>query len=93
MTVTGWRFREIGRTPFRKIVKLFKYWQSYPPLHVMVRNYLGIEDAKAEPNMIETAQAIKILGGGRAQKLSSAPEADRKRFAELKEIARQKNAG
>ena len=78
--------------PFCDAVALFEYWADYPPLHLMVRGHLGIEKRRPDVNMIETAQAMQVLGGrGRAPKLSSASEIDRARFATLK--GKKKNAG
>jgi hypothetical protein len=57
----------------------------------MVAKYLGYEPQR-QPNMMEVGRAIQVIGGrGRAAKLSTAPERDRLRFAQLKEQAK-KNA-
>jgi hypothetical protein len=73
--------------PFGDIVDLFEYWADYPPLHLMVRNYLGYESRASMSNPAAMMEAMKLLGSGRAQKLSEAPEIDRQRFEALKEQA------
>ena len=75
--------------PFCDAMKLFEYWADYPPVHMMVRDYLGYEGTVKEPtnNPVEVAAAMQAITGamGRAPKVSTAPARDRERFAALKE--------
>lgn len=54
----------------------------------MVKWYLRIGTDVPTMNMIETAQAVKILGGKPGKKLSSAPERDQAIFKNLREMKR-----
>jgi hypothetical protein len=90
VTVTGWPIEYIEEMCFGQAVELFQYWAKYPPVHLMIRSYLGIGAEREEVNMIEKAQAVKVLSGrSRAPKLSTAPKLDQERFAALKEQAKK----
>ena len=73
--------------PFCDAVELFGYWSKNPPLHLMVRDYLGYKEP--EPNAMEVAQMLQSVGvrGGKAPKLNQAPERDRQIFEEQKKRA------
>ncbi|HVI09581.1 MAG TPA: hypothetical protein VND65_14930 [Candidatus Binatia bacterium] len=74
-----------------RIAELFDYWRDYPPVHVMMRAYLGIESREEEVNPVAMAEAMHALtGSAHAQKLSSAPEIDQQRFKALKEMAKKR---
>ena len=78
--------------PFCDAVALFNYWSQNPPLHLMIKAFLGIESEEAEQpenNPAAMAEAVMLLGppragGVRVEKLADAPEIDRKRFEQLK---------
>lgn len=73
-----------------RIAELFEYWSDYPPVHIMMRAYLGIETRREEVSELAMAEAMTILtGSAHAQKLSSAPEIDQQRFRALKEMAQK----
>ena len=79
-------------------MKLFEYWADYPPVHMMVRDYIGYEGTVKETaqNPVEVAAAMRAItgGAGRAAKVATAPARDRERFAALREQAKaKKNAG
>jgi len=78
--------------PNSAAMELFEYWGEYPPVHILVRGYIGFEGTKPQKivtNPIEIAAAMNMLSGGaRAQKLSTAPAVDRERFESLKEQAK-----
>jgi hypothetical protein len=83
--------------PFCDAVAQFNYWSKNPPLHLMIKAFLGIEGEEteqAENNPAAMAEAVRLLGppragGVRVEKLADAPEIDRKRFEQLK----RQNAG
>ena len=80
--------------PFVDAVGLFNYWSEYPPLHILVRNFLGYEPPKkVEADPVEVAHMMQALSGrsGRAKSLDMAPEYIQKMAYEMKEKA--KNAG
>jgi hypothetical protein len=79
--------------PFGDIVELFEYWADYPPLHLMVRSYLGYE-SQPKFNAIDAARDMRVISGGRrAQKLSQASDIDRQRFEALKQQVKEKKRG
>ncbi len=89
ITGTGWTFEELDAQPFSRCTELFEYWEADPQLHLMVKAYLGYETSP-KANMMELAQAVKVVGGGkRAQKLSTAPKEDQERFAQLKKQSKE----
>ena len=62
--------------PFCDVMELLDYWADYPPVHWMIRSYLGIEKRKVLDPM-EAAEAMKVLNRssrGRSLKLSRAPD-------------------
>jgi hypothetical protein len=85
--------------PNSAAMDLFEYWGEFPPVHILVRGYIGYEGTgpkKTTNNPIEIAAAMSMLSGGaRAQKLSTAPAVDRERFESLKKQAEamKTNAG
>ena len=85
--------------PFCDAIEQFAYWKNNPPLHLMVKAFMGIESGsetvsvsrREEVNPMEQQQAVQMLSGGRrARKLSQATPQDQERFAHLKE--QMKNA-
>jgi hypothetical protein len=73
-----------------RIVEIFDYWRDYPPLHIMVRSYLGIE-SQGPPDPLAIAEMMRAMtGSSRAQKLSTAPAIDQERFKALKQMAKQR---
>ncbi len=60
--------------PFCDVMRLFEYWSDCPPVHLMVRGYLGYEKPKPmEPQ--DTRHALQVLSGkGSAAKISQASE-------------------
>ena len=57
VTVTGWTFDYIEESmTLPRLAELSAYWSDFPPLHLMVRAYLGIE-SKAKPKPDEDDQA------------------------------------
>lgn len=81
---------EIDELDFRECIDLFEYWADYPPLHLMVRAYLGYESKTAKPSDFEQMQAVHVLAGpGRAEKVSRAPIEVQQRFATLKDAEKK----
>ena len=75
--------------PFCDAMELYEYWNDYPPLHVMVRNYLGYESRPKMSDPMEIAATVKaVTGSARARKLSTASRIDQERFAALKKVKR-----
>ncbi len=40
---TGWTFQELDASPWPDVLDLLEYWRTSPPVHVLVRAYLGYE--------------------------------------------------
>lgn len=49
ITVTGWTVREVDEMGFPEFTGLATYWAENPPLHLMVKAYLGIERKPVSP--------------------------------------------
>lgn len=72
------------------VMELFDYWNDYPPVHWLLRAYVGYEPPRKFDDM-EAREALKMLTPSRtAKKLSGASERVR-RMAES--VKAQKNAG
>ena len=48
VTVTGWTLPQLGATPWPDVLDLLDYWAENPPVHLMVKAYLGIESKDSE---------------------------------------------
>ena len=72
-------------------MELHDYWADYPPLHVMVRNYLGYEQqATGTADVAPEVNAIVLKSlERRAGKLKGATEQEKKIFAMQKETAKK----
>ena len=60
--------RELDTTPWPEVQDLLDYWQENPPLHVMVRAYLGIEPPDQEDAVAMTPEQLQswmATNGGR----------------------------
>jgi hypothetical protein len=77
MTAMGWKLEDIEEMPFADIVQLFEYWAEYPPLHLMVRTYMGYKSVPKEDQPKEKPHIV-------APKLANAPKQVRDVFEELK---------
>jgi hypothetical protein len=64
--------------PFCDVMELFEYWREYPPMHWLLRSYVGYEPPARD--MEDQSQAMAALNrtAGRAKKTSRAPEHVRK---------------
>ena len=64
VTATGWTIRELDATPWPDVLDLLDYWSECPPLHLMVKAYLGIKAPKEEKTMTtdEFMQGLKGFG-------------------------------
>lgn len=54
ITTTGWTVRQVDETPWPDIQDLINYWMSNPPLHLMLKGFMGI-DGKDTKNTKEFA--------------------------------------
>lgn len=80
----------IEQMAFADAVALFEYWAEFPPVHLMVRGYLGYEGKESKGSPQETAQALKLMAGGRrAKKMDMASPRVQSRFAQLKKTMKQ----
>ena len=59
--MTGWTIEHIYSLPFIEITELLDYWADNPPVHIMVRAYLGIKPRvkKGTLNKYEEAALAK----------------------------------
>jgi hypothetical protein len=76
ITVTGWTIDEVEEMSFSDAIGLFDYWSDYPPVHLLVRNFLGYKPrAEAKHDAMEIGQAMRAITGrkGRAKSLDRAP--------------------
>ena len=52
VTVTGWTIPQLNATPWPDTQDLLDYWFDNPPLHLMVKAYLGIEREEEEEHRV-----------------------------------------
>lgn len=71
--------------PFCDIMELFDYWREYPPMHWLMRGFVGYKPpVRLEDNDIREAQKMLNPTTRTAKKLSRAPERVRKMAESLK---------
>ena len=70
-------------------MELFDYWREYPPVHVLMRGYVGYKPQSKEdqitPEQFQRMINPKARGG---RKLQDAPARDQKMFEKLKAAQR-----
>ena len=74
------------------MVELFEYWANYPPVHLMVRAYLGIgsDDLENKPSPEQNVAMLRaVMEGARAPKLNTASPEDQARFKAMEEKAKK----
>jgi len=54
--------RELDATPWPEVADLLAYWSQNPPLHLMVKAYLGFKP-KRDDEMITPTQMMQQLQG------------------------------
>ena len=59
---TGLNYDEV-RTKFDlpRLKAMNKYWESFPPVHVMVAGYLGIKPSEKAPELSNDEQLIQLM--------------------------------
>lgn len=58
ITVTGWTWETVDSLTLPQATELTDYWADFPPLHLMVKNYMGIESkGKAKPKTQQSNEA------------------------------------
>jgi hypothetical protein len=63
ITATGWTARTVDATPWPDVLDLLDYWKVSPPVHVLVRAYMGGgSEEKAVTPMTEAELAAGIVG-------------------------------
>jgi hypothetical protein len=55
ITGTGWTARIVDSTPWPDVLDLLGYWKVSPPVHVLVRAYMG--GGKSEQSITPTSEA------------------------------------
>ena len=58
VTVTGWTIRELDATPWPDVMDLLDYWTANPPLHLMVKGYLGIKEPEDDEHKVMDADEL-----------------------------------
>ena len=64
VTATGWTVAELDRTPWPDVMDLLDYWAECPPLHLMVRAYMGYKSPKKAPAMTASEFMQELKGTG-----------------------------
>jgi hypothetical protein len=66
-------------------MELFDYWHEFPPMHVLMRGYVGYKPERV-PDKNDAVQSLRAMapGSGPKKKLSQAPEYIRKMAETLK---------
>ncbi len=59
--------------PFCDVMEVFEYWEDYPPVHKMIRDYLGYEK-KPEMDMQTAMTVLNPTSRGKTAKVSRAPD-------------------
>jgi len=82
--------------PWPEVVEQLEYWAEYPPMHLLMRAYVGYKPPSPEDIERENAAGMAALGlrpGAKVPKLSKAPaylQAAAKQLKEsLAEIAKE----
>jgi hypothetical protein len=77
--------------PFSDAIGLLDYWSDYPPLHLLVRNFLGYKP-KPKHDAMEVGQAMRAITGGRgrAKSLDRAPLWIQQMAANSKKVKKEK---
>lgn len=44
MTALGWTWDQVGSCPCNEVMRLFEYWRKSPPVHELVKAYLGYKE-------------------------------------------------
>ena len=65
VTATGWTIRELDETPWPVVLDLLEYWADSPPLHLMVKAYMGIGDKDEEVPITPEELIAMARGDGR----------------------------
>lgn len=67
---TGWTFDQVGdQFDIPRLQSMNKYWESFPPIHVMMSTYFGIckktkAVENANPDNAGLLEAIQAFQGG-----------------------------
>jgi hypothetical protein len=68
---TGWTFEQVGdQFDIPRLLAMYKYWKSFPPIHVMLSSYFGISKKTEQvanvnpenPGLLEAIQAFQNGG-------------------------------
>lgn len=66
ISATGWTVQEVDATPWPDLLDLLDYLDNNPPLHVMIRGFLGIKGrtkAPTEPQSVTMDQVLAAING------------------------------
>ena len=67
LTVQGWLPHELDTCPWPTVLDLLDYWYDNPPVHLLVKAYMGIEREEEEEHRVmdpdELAAWIQSLQG------------------------------
>ena len=47
MTATGWNYRTIDNLTLHEVTELTDYWNANPPVHLLVKAFIGYDNSKA----------------------------------------------
>lgn len=61
ITVTGWSLEYFDEVSTADTIDMMKYWNDYPPTHVLLRGYVGYEPPmKSEPINVDSTTFDKM---------------------------------
>jgi hypothetical protein len=78
----------IDEMPFCDVMELFDYWRDYPPMHWLMRAYVGYKPPVNLEGDLGDAQRMLNPGITGAKKLANAPERIRKMAESVKALNR-----
>lgn len=82
--------------PFIDAIELFDYWAEYPPLHLLVRNFLGYKPPRKEVDAVEMGQVMRAVSPrskGRSKSLDNAPLHIQHMAEEARKLKKEKPNG
>jgi hypothetical protein len=76
VTATSWCLSDVDDTPWPQVIKLFKYWDQFPPTHIAVARiaaWLGAAPAAKAPAALNEAEK-KAMGESKVLSFKRLPK-------------------
>ena len=63
ITATGWSVAQVSATPWPDVLDLLAYWKKQPPVHVLLKAFMGGESSSGDGQVFDAPTEDQLRAG------------------------------